>query len=316
MAASASNVALVADAIEAFELIVFDLRQAENPNLPSQQLRQATEGLLTALGITHQELAKALSVNPITVYRWANGLAIPRSSHMDRIRLLARSKTTSARHLLAPAQFGDKHVGLWLVDYFFACAECAVNIYVIRTSGQFLAENRGTLESRLRDVLNQDENRLVVYLCPAHLSGPEEKKTETQKSFDRLKKQFQIGRSRGEKWPAEQLQLSPLSDVSDAKLAQSCVDLGRIAGSTFVLELHEQGKDEFGREALIFSELPVQGYWQDADGQFRPDDDANTFGFVQLPNSTANEVWLDWKRKLQKISNDLRKKMDDERRTP
>jgi len=46
------------------------------------------------LGLTQKALAKAIAVDPVTLYRWEKGLAAPAQSKLDQIKAMLLAKNT------------------------------------------------------------------------------------------------------------------------------------------------------------------------------------------------------------------------------
>jgi transcriptional regulator with XRE-family HTH domain len=44
------------------------------------------------LGFTQEDLARALGVNPVTIYRWENSISVPPTAELQRLQELLRAK--------------------------------------------------------------------------------------------------------------------------------------------------------------------------------------------------------------------------------
>jgi transcriptional regulator with XRE-family HTH domain len=307
--------ALVTADPKSVELLVRELERVasestqpgrESAESLNSELASIIKKILESLGMSPQELAVAIKVSPATAYRWLKGSSVPRPTHLSSIRALALPGSDIQQAALVPAQFHHGQVGVYSVDYFFDHASHARNIYVIRTEGKFIAENDVQLERQLKELLEEDSSRIIIYLCPQSAGTS---RTVTEESFKLLKNRFIWNNWREN----AQLQDCDLSTVGTRSLGSGgwAFDLGATLASTFVLEFDDDGKKLHKMEFQILISIPVQRYSSSLIQGSEPVREIKYEQlFIEIPDMVTKEVLRKWSPDLTEIQHNCRLEMD------
>lgn len=296
--------------VEALETAVSEAARTGNSGGEDGPVATAFRKLLEALGKTLTQFCKETETPQASAYRWHKGASAPRPAKLRLIRAWALPSSDSSQGLLRPVRFQDGFAGLWTVDYFFRRAEGAQNIFVIRTDGTFLAEDDKETISKLKDLLSENRELLIVYLCPRNQTKP----SEPEQSFELLKDYFSSHNSIEFSQLAAQLQIHDLCCAGSERSSKGWrFDLGETSASTFVLEFRKDKQSEFKMEAQFLISIPVQQY-SPPKIQEQEFDREPGMGqvFVEIPNGTRKRLWGDWSGALGDVAKECRKNMEQE----
>jgi DNA-binding transcriptional regulator YiaG len=222
------------------------------------------------LELKPSQLASALEVSAASVSRWTTGISSPHSRHLRAMQEMVRLRRLQ---FCEPDsfEFHGRKVAISSIDTFFRRAREAKSVYVFKSMLGFQAGMYPAIKQQLRDLFTFNNRLRICYGFPQD--------SEAAMTFLNFRREL------GGEWPRNILWKELSVDHEVMQL------LGSIFASPFIIEYQDGRVD-------ILLEVPAKVV-RTLDDDFAIASHASLF--IELSDTHKHQMWLQWRRALEKI---------------